>query len=277
MSKARSSRENLKWALRLFDKSPLKQKKLKMISEQIDDLFADQGEGIQCLDIGSDNGVISHLLRKKGGVWFSADLTSETVSAIKSLGLERVYQIDGLKTDFNDNQFDLIVIVDFLEHIETDREFVAELVRILKPNGRLVVNVPRPVNGLLRKLQYAIGQTDEVHGHVRPGYSHQELSDLVKGKFKLRAYKYYNRCFTVFIDTMLRAAMELKKGHAKQDSSKSLEQKGVVFSADDVAKSAKLLKLYALVYPVIKVFVMLDSLVPFLPGNILVCSLDSDV
>lgn len=44
---------------------------------------------------------------------------------------------------FADREFDLVVVVDFLEHIPDDRGFAAELGRILKPGGRLIVNVPR--------------------------------------------------------------------------------------------------------------------------------------
>ena len=34
-------------------------------------------DGLRCLDLGSDNGVVSLLLRRRGGTWSSADLTEE--------------------------------------------------------------------------------------------------------------------------------------------------------------------------------------------------------
>ena len=250
----------LEWALKLYQKSPLKQKKFAMLSKIIgNDL---KGE---CLDIGSDNGTISYLLRQKGGNWHSADLTLETVSAIKSLGLNNVVKIDGLKTNFANEQFDLVVIVDFLEHIETDREFAEELKRILKPGAKLIVNVPRPINGVLRRVQKLIGQTDQAHGHVRSGYSIQGIKDLFDTDFEVQKYEYYSRCFSVFIDTLITFALDILKGKRGQ--------KGTVVTDADQQKLEKSFRLYSLIYPVITLFITLDNLFSFLPGNMLIVEL----
>ena len=47
------------WALRLFRKSVLKQRKLREIHGLLGPT-----EGLRCLDLGSDNGVVSLLLRR---------------------------------------------------------------------------------------------------------------------------------------------------------------------------------------------------------------------
>lgn len=57
------------WPLRLFNKSVLKQRKLREIVDMLGPV-----DGQHCLDIGGDNGVISYLLRQRGGAWKSADL-----------------------------------------------------------------------------------------------------------------------------------------------------------------------------------------------------------
>jgi ubiquinone/menaquinone biosynthesis C-methylase UbiE len=44
---------------------------------------------------------------------------------------------------FKDNFFDLIVCSEILEHIPDHRQAVAEVVRVLKPGGDMVVSVPR--------------------------------------------------------------------------------------------------------------------------------------
>ena len=46
-------------------------------------------EGLRCLDLGSDNGVVSLLLRERGGSWASGDLTEEAVASIRSLVARR--------------------------------------------------------------------------------------------------------------------------------------------------------------------------------------------
>ena len=55
------------WAVALFRKSVLKQAKLRQILELLDD-----PAGKTNLDIGADNGIISYLLRQRGGRWYSA-------------------------------------------------------------------------------------------------------------------------------------------------------------------------------------------------------------
>src|SRR5213075_2463069 len=89
--------------------------------------------GLRCLDLGSDNGVVSLLLRRGGGRWASADLTAEAVSSIRE-------RVEGASLPFPDAEFDRVVVVDMLEHMSDDGAFVAELARVLKPGGRLLVN-----------------------------------------------------------------------------------------------------------------------------------------
>jgi len=78
------------WALALFNRSVLKQAKYHRIVELLQD-----PTGRTSLDIGADNGVISYLLRQRGGRWFSADLDTGAVSSIKQLVGNDVYQLDG--------------------------------------------------------------------------------------------------------------------------------------------------------------------------------------
>jgi SAM-dependent methyltransferase len=108
---------------------------------------------------------------------------------------------------------DRVVIVDFLEHIPTDNEFAKELFRILKPDGELIVNVPYTKKSLLRKFCHAIGETDEKHGHVRPGYTIEGLTQLFQDRFTVVSSKTYSKFFSECIDTLVTFACGwLKKG-----------------------------------------------------------------
>ena len=66
------------WALALFNRSVLKQAKFRQIASLLDD-----PAGKTNLDIGADNGVISYLLRQRGGTWHSADLDNRARSRIR--------------------------------------------------------------------------------------------------------------------------------------------------------------------------------------------------
>ncbi|MCP5120575.1 MAG: hypothetical protein GY953_58020, partial [bacterium] len=79
----------LPWAVRLFDKSVLKQAKWRTL----DALLGDTAGDLEALDLGSDNGVISYLFRQRGGCWRSADLDEKSVASIRELVGEEVYRV----------------------------------------------------------------------------------------------------------------------------------------------------------------------------------------
>lgn len=248
------------WPVALFNKSVLKQRKLKEIATLLG-----ATDSLVCLDIGSDNGVISYLLRQRGGFWKSADLDENTVCSIRELVKSDVFQINGLLTPFGNNEFDRVVIVDFLEHITTDKEFIDELFRIMKPEAELIVNVPHIKNDLLRQFRLSIGQTDEKHGHLRSGYTTEGIKSLLDGKFSLLSYKTYSKFFSEFVDTLITFGYGVLKGSEQEKS-----QKGVFVTGSDIDRYKKLFKVYSLIYPVVWFFSKLDSLLFFQSGYMLI-------
>jgi SAM-dependent methyltransferase len=248
------------WPIRLFNKSVLKQKKYREIVKQLGETH-----GMDCLDIGSDNGVISYLLRQRGGRWKSADLDEGSVRAITELVKTDVYQIDGGITPFDDGEFDKIVIVDFLEHIEDDLGFINDLYRILKPGGVLIINTPHLKDSWLRKFRFSIGQTDEKHGHLRPGYTVEKLTILLKDRFTIGFHSTYSKFFSEAIDTLIVYFVSvLRKG--KEEPSK----KGVIITGQDLKKYKSSFKLYSMIYPVVWLFSKLDTLLFFRSGYMLI-------
>lgn len=252
------------WHLKLFSKSVLKQNKWRKIQA-----FLGGTEGKKCLDVGSDNGVISYLLREQGGDWSSADLDDTAVASITELVKTNVYQLDGHKTEFEDDVFDKVVIVDYLEHIENDKGFMDEVYRVLKPGGELLINVPHITNSLLRKFRLAIGQTDEKHGHLRPGYTIDDIRKLGAGKFDVVAHKKYSRFFTECIDTLITFGYNLVK---KDDGEATDAQgtKGVLVTSSDMGKYQKAFKMYSAIYPVVWLFGKLDHLLFLSKGYMMI-------
>jgi len=247
------------WPIRLFKKSVLKQRKFKEITQLLGDT-----RWLRCLDVGADNGVVSYLFRQRGGEWKSADLDEAAVTSIRELVGSRVYQVSGRGTPFENDEFDRIVIVDLLEHTPTDAEFVKDLHRILKPSGELVINVPHIKNSLLRRFRLAIGQTDEKHGHIRPGYTLEGLRKLLDGQFAIIEWNTYSKFFSECIDTCITMAVDLLKG-GNRDS-----QKGVLVTGKDMRQYRKLFWVYSLIYPVVKFMAYLDNLLFWCSGYMLI-------
>lgn len=250
---------NEAWALALYRRSVIKQEKVRRIIEMLDSTTEKT-----CLDIGGDNGVVSLLLRKRGGTWYSADLDALTVESIRKLVETNVHQIDATTLPFPDRSLDLVVIVDFLEHIEPDRVFAGELARVLKPGGTLIVNVPHLKPGsYLNRLRNALGLTDEKHGHVRPGYTLTTLRDTLGSAFALERSRTYSKTFAELLDITLNALYERRKsrsGAQGNGAQPSRSAKGTVVTDAEVAKFRKEFRLLGLVYPFFWVTVRLDAL-----------------
>jgi SAM-dependent methyltransferase len=237
------------WALELYGRSVLKQRKVLELSRALGPT-----EGLRCLDLGSDNGVVSLLLRRRGGAWASGDLTPETVASIRALVQTDVHLVDAARLPFADGAFDRVAVVDMLEHAPDEAAFARELARVTRPGGRLVVNTPHLKRTLLRRLRHAIGQTDEKHGHLRPGYTPERLRELLEPAFALESQRTYSRFFTEAVDTALNWGVErLGKGSSA---------KGVVVTGDDLARHRKAFRAYGLVYPFVKAACSLDALLP---------------
>ena len=75
-------------------------------------------------------------------------------------------------------------MVNVLEHIEDDGAALAELYRVLKPGGRLLLFVPA--------LKFLFSELDRLHGHYRR-YHLASLKSLVeKNGFGLRYHRYFD-------------------------------------------------------------------------------------
>lgn len=258
-SKPAETDQETPWPVRLFRKSVLKQRKFREVTALLGD-----PTGLRCLDLGGDNGVISYLLRQRGGRWASADIDVVAVQSISSLVGSEVYELGGVTTPFPDDEFDCVVIVDLLEHLHDDAGFIRELFRILRPGGRLIVNVPHARSTLLRRIRFALGQTDKAHGHIRPGYTTATLHQLLGDHFRIRSQHTYSKVFSELVDTGIRFATD------RMAQSTRPAPKGTIVTADAMQSHRRLFRAYSLAYWPIWLFSRLDTFLPFASGCMLI-------
>ncbi len=100
----------------------------------------------------------------------------------KHLGLKNLqFRIGDLGNLGFQNEFDLIVNSDVLEHIEDDRSVLGNLFRALRPGGHLIVTSPsipqRKHLRLVRWRERRINFSVREYGHVRDGYSKRDIED----------------------------------------------------------------------------------------------------
>lgn len=99
--------------------------------------------GLKALDIGCGGGYASEFMAKRGIKVSGIDLSDKSVEAAKyhakETGLEIDYRIGCAESlPFPDQQFEVVLCVDVLEHMANLPKVFQEAYRVLKPNGYLL-------------------------------------------------------------------------------------------------------------------------------------------
>jgi SAM-dependent methyltransferase len=97
------------------------------------------------LEIGLGQGADAEQIVKRGGIYSGVDLTEESVKRVQmrfqvhGLGYEKIEPASALELPFSDNSFDIVFSHGVLHHIPEIKKAQAEIARVLKPSGKLVV------------------------------------------------------------------------------------------------------------------------------------------
>ncbi len=95
------------------------------------------------LDVGTGTGTNLRLLRELGfHSVVGLDPSADAARYCNMKGLGPVEQGDVCKIRFADASFDLLLATDVLEHVEDDGPAMAELHRVLRPGGWVLMTVP---------------------------------------------------------------------------------------------------------------------------------------
>lgn len=132
----------------------------------ISDLSSREGN-ITALDLGCGDGLILDLFRGKGIAGKGLDVSEKGVEKARAKGLEASVFDFSSKLPFPDGAFDVVVILDVLEHLYAPQDLLKEATRVSK--RFVVVGVPN-FNSLPARLQVLCGNVPENNkpnkGHV---------------------------------------------------------------------------------------------------------------
>ncbi len=133
-------------------------KRIHLIFEQ---LLPDTLAGKRVLDMGCGTGWFTHELIKRGGEVVSSDIGHQLLLATRTKTAESSLVVNSLEAlGFVDACFDIVLCTEVIEHTPNPRQAVAELMRVLKPGGVLVLTVPN------RVWQFSVAVADKLG--IRP-------------------------------------------------------------------------------------------------------------
>ena len=103
--------------------------------------------GKKVLEIGLGQGADSEQIIRRGARWSGLDLTAESVARVRRRMQLRSLPYDDLKVGsvleipYPDNSFDVVYSFGVLHHVPEIRKAQAEIARVLRPGGELVMMV----------------------------------------------------------------------------------------------------------------------------------------
>ncbi len=99
-------------------------------------------KNLKGLDIGCGGGYFVNTLNEMGAQVMGIDYSSSAIQFGKSrfphlnLKIQSVYNL----SNFDDNSFDFVTLIDVIEHINNHDQIMSEIFRLLKPGGALIIS-----------------------------------------------------------------------------------------------------------------------------------------
>jgi len=95
------------------------------------------------LDFGCGYGAYTKLLKQYGAVVVGVDLSQEYIFKAKHLHPELFFlKASGETLPFKNESFEIVCLIEVLEHVQNENSVLEEINRILTPGGRLLITVP---------------------------------------------------------------------------------------------------------------------------------------
>ncbi len=142
---------------------------------------------LQILDIGCGTGGILARLQSEAGAArrvVGMDRSGVALGFCQRRGLRYVACAETTFLPFRDSTFDLVLLLDVLEHVRDEGALLAEVYRVLRPGGTALISVPA--------YQWLWSAHDDVLHHVRRYTAGRLRQALGTGRFRIARLTYTN-------------------------------------------------------------------------------------
>jgi ubiquinone/menaquinone biosynthesis C-methylase UbiE len=99
------------------------------------------GTGPRILEIGCGSGALLQDLEQYGTA-YGLDVAAPALANCRERGLDCVSLADVTALPFEDEQFNVVIAIDVLEHVEDDAAAIREINRVTKKGGKVILTVP---------------------------------------------------------------------------------------------------------------------------------------
>src|SRR5262245_34809087 len=134
------------------------------------------------LDVGCGTGSNLEAFSRLGRT-VGVDMSPGALSFCRRRGITRVTIGDVERLPFDDATFDIVTAMDMLEHTEDDLAALAELRRVLRPDGLLLATVPA--------YGFLWSEHDEALKHHRRYTAHELRNKLTLTDFRIERSSYF--------------------------------------------------------------------------------------
>jgi ubiquinone/menaquinone biosynthesis C-methylase UbiE len=136
---------NKEW--KLYNQHPYFKPNHKVI-QQVKHCFGNNVKGKKIIELGAGSGSDIISLTQDGAEGYALDFSQESLKSIQYWAQQKQVSIETIKADikripFPDNYFDAVYSVGLMEHFTDPISLIQEQIRVLKPGGFLIIDVPQ--------------------------------------------------------------------------------------------------------------------------------------
>jgi ubiquinone/menaquinone biosynthesis C-methylase UbiE len=171
------------------------------------------GQDRRILDVGGGAGNMAHHLAHYGRV-IGIDYNARPLPVAKARALT-TSQGSGTALPFADNTFDLVALLDTVEHIDDELGVFAEALRVLKPGGKIMITVPA--------YMWLWSYNDVINDHKRRYTVEEMRQKLTLTGFRVKRASYNN----FFVFPLIAGVRLLRPGSPELESPHLTEEEQV--------------------------------------------------
>lgn len=180
-------------------------------------------KNIKILDVGSSQGLTFGYLAQTFPKIIGIDTDKKAIKTgnnrLKNLGLKnQIIWYNGIKLPFKSNSFDGIVASEVFEHVDNQNNFIKELARVLKQNGKLIITAPNKLYPIecefhLPFLSYLPKKLADVYVRLSgKGTSYDHINHPTFTRFSSAVGKHFR-----FDDITFKIIKDYKKYHLREE------------------------------------------------------------